>query len=174
MARRHDPRQRTLFEDDHKPQRGEVAEARSDTACCQPLALVQLTNDIDAAGELPPPLVAPDRQWPIDLEQMAAASLPPLPRQQEAISVDRLHTDIDGPPHRFTIVLGDTVEVVCARDDIRIGRAVAICHARHEVRVRFSKRERGDWFPVEVLFPVPAGSERPRISNRQKRTTERP
>jgi hypothetical protein len=174
MAWRHDARQRTLFKDDHKPQRGEVAEACSDTAWFQPPAPGSTPIDINAAGELPPPLVAPDRQWPIDLEQMAAASLPPLPRQQEAISVDRLRTDIDGPPHRFTIVLGDTVEVVCSSDDIRIGRAVEICHACLEVRVRFSKRDRGEWFPVEVLFPVPAASERPRISNRQKRTAKRP
>jgi len=157
MRSRSHPRQRTLFDQHQRPLFGRLEDSNSEITCWRPAppALCPAWEAGANLPRLPPPLVAPDRQVPINLDEMAEGSLPPLTRQKDAIAIDRLRTDIDGPPHRFTICLGDCVEVFCAPEQVRIGNVVDICHERREVRVAFSRRGRGEWFPVQVIFPVP-------------------
>jgi len=101
----------------------------------------------------PLPLVVPDRQEPIDLGDI---ELRPRRDERNAICVDRLRADIDGPPHRFTIRLGDYVEVFFPPDVIGIGEVVDVACAEQEVRVAFYVEDDGEWFPVEVIFPCPS------------------
>lgn len=103
---------------------------------------------------LPPPLVRPDRQlvyadcepefWP------AADSL----HDQETITVDRIHTDIDGPSHRFVIKRGDTVEAWFGGDNLHLRIVVAINHTRREARVEFALGATRQWLAVDCLYPA--------------------
>lgn len=102
------------------------------------------------------PLAVPDRQEPIDFETLADLELPPKRHERNALSVDRRRADIDGPPHRFTIRLGDYVEVFVPPDAIGIGEVVDLSPREQEVRVAFHDGEAGEWFPVEVIFPCPS------------------
>ncbi len=99
-----------------------------------------------------PPLVRPDRQFTFD---GAAHYDWPLPEEdRDTITVDRLRDDIDGPPHRFVIRRGDTVEVFFRQDRVEIGEVFGISHARQEVRVRFGDRGQGIWFAVGQIYPT--------------------
>lgn len=104
--------------------------------------------------DIRPPLslIVPDRQEPINL---ADIELPPRRDERNAICVDRPRADIDGPPHRFTIRLGDYVEVFFSPEVIGIGEVVDLSRAKQEVRVAFYDEDDAEWFPVEVIFPCP-------------------
>jgi len=119
-----------------------------------PKALAPTDETESESEERRPPLpfAVPDRQEPIDLADM---ELPPRREVRNAISVDRLRADIDGPPHRFTIHLGDYVEVFFPPEVVGVGEVVDVSSAAEMVRVAFSGEEGSEWFPVEVIFPCP-------------------
>jgi hypothetical protein len=151
MARRHRPNQLSLLRDE------------------PPLLVVTCPNAAEGQGQnfgerfdrsiFPaPPFVAPNRQSPLDECEETGSSLPPY--FADAIWIDRRHTDIDGPPHRFTIRLGDTIEAFVSCGCVVCGRVIDICHKRREVRLASDEKDTGDWHPVEHCFPIPPSDDR--------------
>jgi hypothetical protein len=159
MLRRSAPTQRKLFDEDTSSRADAVGSANREVPRPQlstPAFDRKLSNDA-LENVRPPPFVAPDRQWPIDVDEAAAFLLLPPAVEQDAISIDRRRTDIDGPPHRFTIRLGDTVEALVSCACVRYGKVVDICRRRREVRVVFEedRKGEGEWIALEYIFPAP-------------------
>src|SRR5689334_21591035 len=102
MARRHSPNQLSLLTEE--PPRVAETESRKGVEGIPQNGLTRCDPLLFTA----PPFVAPDRQPPIGECGENGSSLPPY--FADAIWTDRRRTDIDGPPHRFTIRLGDTIE----------------------------------------------------------------
>lgn len=97
-------------------------------------------------------LTNPDRQF-----TFAGASHDDWPdpaHDRDAITVDRLRDDIDGPAHRFVVKRYDLVEVFFSKDKVDYGTVVGISHARKEVRVLFDGGDEGVWFPVGCIYPA--------------------
>ncbi len=65
-------------------------------------------------ASLPPPLLRPDRQCLMD--GLPSYEWPKPQHDRDAITVDRLHVDIEGQAHRFTIKRDDYVEVFFRKD----------------------------------------------------------
>lgn len=101
-----------------------------------------------------PPLVRPDRQLTYDGTDSCEWPHDSTVHDANTISVDRLTTDIDGPPHRFLIRRGDRVEVYAAPNRFAIGEVVAIDHDREEVQVRFPESLQCYWFYKGQIYPV--------------------
>ena len=151
------PKQLSLFEK-HQKSLFDCDADFGDAALAMPKppARPDQTEQEEHQGQPSFPLAVPDRQEPIDLETLADLELPPQRDERNALSVDRRRADIDGPPHRFTIRLGDYVEVFFPPDALGIGEVVDLSPREQEVRVAFHEGEAGAWFPVEVIFPCPA------------------
>lgn len=123
---------------------------REEEPVCQESEQISTTTSLP-----PPPLVRPDRQviyegahshfaWP-DAKEL---------HDRDTITVDRVTVDIDGPPHRFVIKRGDTVEAFLRHDKFLIGEVTGISHARSEVRVASDTAGKGGvWFAVGAIYP---------------------
>jgi hypothetical protein len=151
------PKQLSLFEKNQKS----LFDCHSDLGDAalvapKPPARLDQTEQEDHQRKPSFPLAVPDRQEPIDFETLADLELPPQRDERNALSVDRRRADIDGPPHRFTIRLGDYVEVFFPPDAIGMGEVVDLSPREQEVRVAFHEGEAGEWFPVAVIFPCPS------------------
>jgi hypothetical protein len=105
------------------------------------------------ATSLPPPLVRPDRQ--LIYGGVHYWEWPEPDHDRDTITVDRLRDDIDGPPHRFVIKCGDTVEVFFSNVRIEVGKVTGINHVRQEVRVLFQKERKRQWFAKDRIYPTP-------------------
>ena len=108
-----------------------------------------------------PPLVRPDRQLTFD-------GLPhwkwPKPKEDSRIiTVDRVISDIDGPPHRFVIQVGDKVEVLSTPNSAEFAEVVDVCPNRQMVRVRFSDEKEPIWISVGRIYPAPPASSKEMI-----------
>ena len=101
---------------------------------------------------LPPPLIRPDRQFTFD--GLPHPQWPAPPHDCDAISVDRIREDIDGPSHRFVIRRGDAVEVFFGANRTDVGEVTGISHRNQEVRVSFREGSNGIWFEAARLYPT--------------------
>ncbi len=146
--------QRQLFLDfdaAHLPPRLPAPSASAPAAAAEPAKTSEPKPDHSK-----PLLVRPDRQFTFDGKDHWDWPRPTDDR--DAISVDRLRDDIDGPSHRFVIRRGDTVEVFFSRDKLETGEVVGISNANQEVRVRFTEGTDGQWFAVGQIYPAPTAS----------------
>jgi hypothetical protein len=103
-----------------------------------------------------PPVVRPDRQLTFD-------GLPhwkwPKPKEDSRIiTVDRVVSDIDGPPHRFVIQVGDTVEVFSTPNSAELAEVLDVSRKRQTVRVRFLDEKDPIWISAGRIYPAPPGS----------------
>lgn len=99
-----------------------------------------------------PPLVNPERQ--LTYGAVSPEEWPPLKREHNAIAVERTWTDIDGPPHRFLIREGDTVEVVFSQDRVELAQVVEVSQPRREVSVQLPSSHEKIWVDAERLYPA--------------------
>jgi hypothetical protein len=99
-----------------------------------------------------PPLVRPDRQLTYD--GLPHSEWPRPVEDQQTITIDRLHADIDGPPHRFVIRCGDTVEVFFSWERAELAEVMDVSHAERVVQVRLSGNEAPISIPVDDVFPA--------------------
>jgi hypothetical protein len=157
MLRRSAPTQRTLFDEDSSSGADADGSVNREVSLPQTPAFDRTPSNDALENVRPPPFVAPDRQSPLDVDEAAAFLLLPPAVEQDAIWIDRRRTDIDGPPHRFTIRLGDTVEALLSCARVRYGEVVDICRRRREVRVVFEEDSKGEgeWIALEYIFPAP-------------------
>lgn len=120
-------------------------------------ATVADTSHPEAAETSPfEKLIRPDRQTLFD---GPASEWPTSPHDPEIIVVDHDRTDIDGPPHRFLIKVGDLVEIFISAEDSRIGEVRAIFHEREEVEVSFTvDGTDAQHFHVSQVYPAPPDS----------------
>lgn len=110
--------------------------------------------DGPAADETSPPLVCPDRQLTYGGSDPGEWPHVSTVHDVNTISVDRLTTDIDGPPHRFLICRGDRVDVYFAPEKFALGEVVQIDHTREEVQVQFPESLQCYWFYKGHIYPV--------------------
>lgn len=101
---------------------------------------------------LPPPLVRSDRQLTFD--GLPHYQWPKPGHDREAISVDRIREDIDGPSHRFVIRRGDSVEVFFGANRTDVGEVTAISHRNQEARVSFHEGSDGIWVDAACVYPT--------------------
>jgi hypothetical protein len=106
-----------------------------------------------------PPLVRPDRQLTYD--GLPHWKWPDPTHDTDTITVDRIHADVDGPPHRFVIRRGDTVEVFLSKSQAELGEVVDLCHRSNRVHVRFSDKQDCIWISFGRIYPAPAAIESP-------------
>jgi hypothetical protein len=105
-----------------------------------------------------PPLVRPDRQ--ITFDGLPHWKWPKPKEDSRNITVDRVISDIDGPPHRFVIQVGDTVEVFSTPNSAELAEVVDVCPNRQMVQVRFLDQKDPIWISVGRIYPAPLGSSR--------------
>ena len=122
-----------------------------------------------ASSSARPALILPDRQ--LTYGGTSYDEWPPPEYDPNTITVDRLHRDINGPPHRFVIHRGDTVEVFLAPDGVEIGEVTGISHRNSEVRVAFREGSDGLWFSTEQIFPAVDASPQSHQSRTQRSHT---
>jgi hypothetical protein len=103
-----------------------------------------------------PPLVRPDRQLTFD--GVPHWKWPKPKEDSRTITVDRVISDIDGPPHRFVIQVSDIVEVFSTPNSAELGKVVDVCRKRQMVRVRVLDEKDPIWFSVGRIYPAPHGS----------------
>jgi hypothetical protein len=102
-----------------------------------------------------PPLVRQDRQ--LTYEGRPHWEWPEPSRDADTITVDRLQADIDGPPHRFVVRRGDTVEVFFTKSRVERGEVIDISHRSKRVKVRLSDKRNGIWFSLGSIYPALSG-----------------
>jgi hypothetical protein len=101
-----------------------------------------------------PPLVRPDRQLTFD--GLPHWKWPKPIENSHAITVDRVRPDIDGPPHRFVVQVGDTVEVFSTSNSAQLAEVVDVCRKRQIVRVCFYDKKAPVWISVGRVYPAPS------------------
>ena len=106
-----------------------------------------------------PPLVRPDRQ--ITFDGLPHWEWPKPPEDISAITVDRLVTDIDGPPHRFVIQVGDTVEVFSSLNCAKLAEVLDVSREKRLVQVRFPDEKGPVWISVGRIYPAPPSRPEP-------------
>lgn len=87
------------------------------------------------ATSLPPPLVRPDGQFTYGGVSHYEWPDATLLHDRDAITVDRITDDIDGPAHRFVIKRVDVVEVYLSPRNVHADEVIGISHANEKVRV---------------------------------------
>ena len=100
-----------------------------------------------------PPLVRPDRQLTYD--GLPHWRWPKPPNDSHTITVDRLSADIDGPPHRFLIHVGDTVELFLAPSYSDLAEVLDVFRERQLVRIRVPGNGNTIWVSVGRIYPAP-------------------
>lgn len=113
----------------------------------------------DSGLLLPPPLIRPDRQ--LTYGGLSPEEWPRPPNDRDTITIDRTRGDIDGPPHRFFIKQGDTVEIFQPPNQIDIGEVTEINHHTQQVRAVFHAGDDGAWLPTHQIFPTVEESGQP-------------
>lgn len=106
-------------------------------------------------------LIRPDRQftyWGLPPDQW-----PPPPLIVCSITVDRLHSTVDGPPHRFLIRIGDDVEVRFEATEPQAHLETTFVYKGCVADIDYLKQQalvylRGmgmRWVPKEIVYPAP-------------------
>lgn len=101
----------------------------------------------------PPPLVRPDRQ--LTYGGVSHQEWPLPEHDPDTITVDRIQEDIDGPPHRFVISRGDTVEALLGPSRVDIGEVTAVNQRKGEVCVSFGNEPEAEWVEATRVYPAP-------------------
>lgn len=71
-----------------------------------------------------------------------------------SITIDRRQAGIDGPPHRFVVEVGDSVEVFRADKTSTVGEVVDVGHYKGEVCVQIDGCSSMEWFDIDRIYPT--------------------